>query len=396
MTNPIRGLRAVLVPLALCLSAPDGTSQQTQTERSKLISPDPEPVDRFGEIGDISADFMIVGERLDGSAELAFDPNAAAVQDGAESTPAPIEQLLAWSRELRPPYSMNAIVEVTRLDESTATSVAEVRATLDGWIRSLEDPAGEIDFDDALRSYLGWIGPMALSSGKMLRISRVHHRADGQRILEVREEEHGFVSARLLARGWALDYSLARLRIEEEAPILRRSLFDLERLFYPLGIDEAGRSWYSDSRWAQHQRASGSWWLSRLEEEGSPGTLVMTGRAARPIPDCILKKTDENGTDVYVLALFRGVWIERKGLPSSFVSEVLVFDTLALGGGTVQLKRILVGDVSFGDQADIRLPLALQGLERMQDARWGPPTDTYGPDVASWPVDIRDLIRVDD
>lgn len=330
------------------------------------------------------------------AALLALGSTAASVQDDAESTPEPIERLLAWSRELRPPYSMNAIVEATDLDESTATNAAEVRATLDAWIRLLDDPAGEIDFDTALRSYLSWTGPLALSPGEVSRISRLRHRTDGQRILDVREEEGNFVSARLLARGLAMHYSngLARLRIEEDAPVFRRYLFDLKRLFYPLGIDEAGRSWYSDSRWAHHRGASGSWRLRRLEEEGSPGTLVMTGRAARPIPTCILKKMDENGTHVYVLALFRGVWIDRKGLPFSFVSEVLVFDTLAHGGGTVRLKRILVGDVSFGDQFDIRLPVAFQGVEKMQDAR-SVPTRTYGPDIASWPVDVLDLLQGD-
>ncbi len=326
---------------------------------------------------------------------LAQDPQPADAQRTHGADTPEIQRLVAWAEELKPPYSINTTVTMARLDSGTPTTAVLMRGTVDRWVQDLKSESHAVDFELALRSYLAWVGPMALPREGGLLISRFAFRTDGDSVLETRREGQGHVTSRLLARGLALGYDSgqARLRIAPQEPRFHRSLFNLERLFYPLGIDEASRSWYSAGDWERRGTSSDSWCLQRVEEDGFPGSLLIQGQGRGAFPNCILKEWKEDGQSQYVLAFFKSAWVQRSGTPFRFVSEVLVFDTLALRD-RVQMKRILIGDVSFDDEIDLRLPVPFQDLEKMQDTRFTP-TRTFSADMTEWPTDFLDLIRSD-
>jgi hypothetical protein len=328
---------------------------------------------------------------------LALLPGHRSQEPGSENPP--IVAFVEWARQVRPPYSLNATYETTTLDLTEDGVGRQALATLNSWIESIHADSRSIDHDQALRAYWSW-RQAGEGRGETL-ISQFHHRDSGEDILDVYRLEGDYYSATLLSGGLSVSFAsgLNRVRVEADQPRFRRFVTDPARILYPLLItDHATRS-YLEGQWRSRVGPAGNWRSWEITElpvtEKLPGGLrgfaALEGRARSPIPELVLIQTSQGDAEYFVLAFVVTSSVEREGEEFSFPSEILIFDTMALGS-KLELRRVLLGDVSFNAQLQMQLPVRFLSNPILQDAR-AAPTRTYGPDVVEWPADVLRFLR---
>jgi hypothetical protein len=320
------------------------------------------------------------------------------LQEPGSANP-PVVAFVEWARQVRPPYSLNATYETTTLDLTEEGVGTEALATLNSWIDSIRAGSTSIEHDQALRAY--WLWRQAGEGRGETLITQFHHRDSGDAILDLRRLEGDYYSAMLLAEGLSVSFAsgLNRVRVAADRPALRRLVTDPARVLYPLLITDYATRSYLEGLWRSRVDPAGNWrsWqvtelpVSEKLPSGQRGFAALEGRARSPIPELVLIQTSQGDVEHFVLAFVVTTSVERGGLGFPFPSEILLFDTISRSS-TLELRRVLLGDVSFNTQLQMQLPVRFLSNPILQDAR-AAPTRTYGPDVVEWPADVLRFLR---